>query len=175
MKISTKTGDEGKTGLMFGKRVSKSDARVCAYGAVDDFSATLGLARAFSPVSLSTFLLGIQENLIILMTELAIDQSDWAKVEEKKIRLLGEKELGELEAKIDELEGDGSVFNNWSHSGENPLQAALEMSRTRCRFAEREIVKLHELSPLPRIFPITYINRLSDLLWLLANSAAKDV
>lgn len=158
---------------MFGREVSKCDPRVCAYGAVDDFSATLGLARSFADAELSDFILRIQENLVILMTELATHQDDYPKIAEKNMRTLGEIELLEIERKIDLLEGDGEIFKDWFHSGENQLQASLDMARARCRFAEREIVKLHESSPLPRTYPLTYLNRLSDLLWLLANSCVK--
>ncbi len=77
MKISTKTGDAGRTKLMFGRDVSKSSQRVRAYGAVDDFSATLGLARSFAGKELGAEILGIQESLVCLMTELATKKEDF--------------------------------------------------------------------------------------------------
>ena len=173
MKISTKNGDRGKTKLMFNREVSKASERVCAYGALDDFSATLGLARSYADDETAALLLQIQEDLVFLMTELATAKEDFQKLTEKKLRLLGEAELSKFENLIDEIEGDGKIFSGWAHSGETRLQAALDMARTRCRFAEREIVRLAETEGLAREFPIVYVNRLADLLWLLAQKAAK--
>lgn len=174
MKISTKTGDAGKTKLMFGRDVFKCDQRVCAYGALDDFSATLGLARSFAGEDLSTFIKNIQQKLVFLMTELATSNEDFNKLEEKNLRLIGDGDLEEIENKIDSIERDSTIFDGWTYSGETHLHAALEMSRARCRAAEREIVRLNMQTPLPRKMPLVYINRLSDLLWLLAQQSIKD-
>ena len=96
MKISTKTGDAGKTKLMFGRDASKASQRVRAYGAIDDFSATLGLARAFADGDVATTILKIQQDLICLMTELATSLDDFHLLAEKNIRLLGDEELKEI-------------------------------------------------------------------------------
>ncbi len=173
MKISTKVGDKGKTKLVFMREVSKASVRVCAYGALDDCSATIGLARAFADEELASTLLQIQEKLVFLMTELATSKEDFPKLAEKSFKLLDESDLSELESKIEELEKDGTVFAGWTHSGETPLQAALDMSRARCRNAEREIVRLAETEGLGRDFPLTYINRLSDFLYLQSQLVAK--
>ena len=77
-----------------------------------------------------------------------------------------------VEAQIDAYEGGGNTFMGWTHSGENSLQASLDMARARCRNAEREIVKLAEADGLARDFPLRYVNRLSDLLYLMAQDAA---
>ena len=138
MKISTKTGDAGRTKLMFGRDVSKSSQRVRAYGAVDDFSATLGLARSFAG------------------------------------KELGDGDLKSLEDRIESAERDGDIFSGWTHSGETHLQAALDMARARCRNAEREIVGLAESEGLARDFPLVYINRLSDYLWILAQVSLRS-
>ncbi len=172
MKISTKTGDKGKTKLVFMREVSKASQRVCAYGAIDDCSATIGLARSFADEMLAKNLLSIQENLVFLMTELATAKEDFPKLIEKNMRLLGDAELAKLESEIEELEKDGTIFQGWKQSGESPLQAALDMARTRCRNAEREIVKLSEEEGLARDFPLVYINRLSDLLYLSSQKVA---
>ena len=172
MKISTKNGDGGKTKLMFGRDVSKSSIRVEAYGAIDELSASLGLARSFSAGETNSFILDIQKSLVPLMTELATDKNDFDKLAEKNIRLLGTPDLEFLEKYISQAESDGTLFEGWTQSGESSLQAALDMSRARCRFAERRIVKLGESGGLARDFPIVYINRLSDLLWILAQKAA---
>ena len=170
MKISTKTGDKGKTRLVFMREVSKASQRVCAYGALDDCS---GLARSFADKELASKLLNIQEKLVFLMTELATAKEDFDKLIEKNMRILSDEDLSELESQIDELERDGSVFQGWTHSGENSLQASLDMARARCRNAEREIVRLAENDDLARDFPIIYVNRLSDLLYLWAQKSAK--
>lgn len=133
MKISTKTGDAGRTKLMFGRDVSKASQRVRAYGALDDFSATLGLARSFAGGELAAFVLELQESLVFLMTELATDKADFPKLAEKNIRMLGGADLEVLEAKIEAAEAAGDVFSGWAHSGETHLQAALDMARARCR------------------------------------------
>ncbi len=171
MKISTKTGDTGKTKLMFGKSVFKNSPRVCAYGAVDDLSATLGFARSFADKETAEFILKIQKTLVFLMTELATANEDFGKLKEHKIRLLNESDLKLFEDKIQAAEDNGNLFNSWTYSGENHLQAALDMARTRCRFAEREIVALANSEGLARDFPLKYINRLSDLLWILSQEA----
>ncbi|MBP3526693.1 MAG: ATP:cob(I)alamin adenosyltransferase [Opitutales bacterium] len=174
MKISTKTGDAGRTKLMFGRDVSKASQRVRAYGALDDFSATLGLARSFAGGELAAFVLELQESLVFLMTELATDKADFPKLAEKNIRTLGGADLEVLEKKIEAAEAAGDVFSGWAHSGETHLQAALDMARARCRAAEREIAALAESGELARPFPLAYINRLSDLLWILAQQSLKD-
>ena len=129
MKISTKTGDAGRTKLMFGRDVSKSSQRVRAYGAVDDFSATLGLARSFAGKELGAEILGIQESLVCLMTELATKKEDFHLLTEKKLRLLGDGDLKSLEDRIESAERYGDIFSGWTHSGETHLQATLDMAR----------------------------------------------
>jgi len=173
MKISTKTGDSGKTKLMFGREVLKCDIRVSAYGALDDFSATLGLARSFADKELGGFIKHIQEQLVFLMTELATSNDDYPKLAQKGMTLISEADLKEIEDKINSIEQDATLFSGWTHSGETHLQAALDMSRARCRATEREMVKLNTFEPLPRALPLIYINRLSDLMWLLAQESLK--
>ena len=135
---------------MFGRDVSKSSQRVRAYGAVDDFSATLGLARSFAGKELGAEILGIQESLVCLMTELATKKEDFHLLTEKKLRLLGDGDLKSLEDRIESAERYGDIFSGWTHSGETHLQAALDMARARCRNAEREIVGLAESEGLAR-------------------------
>ena len=111
MKISTKGGDKGTTSLMFGKRVSKACQRVRTYGMVDELSASIAMARAFTTDSnLNKELLKIQENLVLLMTELATANEDFPKLAEKNIKLLDETHLAEIESKIDEIESKGNMF-----------------------------------------------------------------
>ena len=169
MKISTKGGDKGSTSLMFGRRVSKACQRVRTYGMVDELSATIAMARAFAKDDdLAKQLLSIQENLVLLMTELATAKEDFSKLAEKNIKLLDDTNLAEIEAKIDEIESKGNVFDGWKHAGDTPLSATLDMARVKCRAAEREIVALNEEEGLARDFPLIYINRLSDYIYLLS-------
>ncbi len=109
----------------------------------------------------------------MLMTELATAKDDFPKLAEKKIKTLGEADLSEIESQIEEYEKIGNIFSGWTHSGENTLQAALDMARARCRTAEREIVKLAESEGLARNFPLQYVNRLADLLYLMSQAAAQ--
>ena len=167
MKISTKGGDKGSTSLMFGRRVSKACQRVRTYGMVDELSATIAMARAFAKDDdLAKQLLSIQENLVLLMTELATAKEDFSKLAEKNIKLLDDTNLAEIEAKIDEIESKGNVFDGWKHAGDTPLSATLDMARVKCRATEREIVALNEEEGLARDFPLIYINRLSDYIYL---------
>lgn len=175
MKISTKTGDGGRTCLMFAREVSKNSLRVRAYGAVDELSATLGMARALASDSpVAEEILDIQKKLIPLMTELATAPEDFAKLSEKKITILSQEDLDVLERRIEDFESAGDVFAGWKLSGENALQAALDVSRAKCRSAERDVVALAESEKLPRDFPIVWLNRLADLLWLMANATTKE-
>ncbi len=169
MKIATKSGDKGTTSLMFGKRVSKASARVRAYGAVDEFSSALAIARALAKETpLATELLQIQKKLVFLMTELATSPEDFHLLKEKNITVLSDDDLQELENRIEEIEASGNVFDGWKHAGDTQLDAALDFARVKCRAAEREIVTLDELEKLPRDFPLMYINRLSDLIYLFS-------
>lgn len=167
MKISTKGGDKGETSLMFGRRVSKACLRVRAYGCVDELSASIALARAYAKGSeLADKLLQIQKKLVFLMTELATAKNDFHLLAEKNIKLLDETDLRELEVEIEQFESKGDTFTGWKHAGDTLLDASLDVARVKCRSAEREIIALNETEPLPRDFPIVYINRLSDLLYL---------
>ncbi len=171
MKISTKTGDNATTSLMFGRRVSKASQRVGAYGAIDELSAWIGCARAQADEELAEELLAIQKKLVPLMTELATANEDFPKLSEKKVRLLEESDLAEVEKKIEEFENNQNTFSGWKYAGQTRLDAALNMARVQCRKAEREMAALNETEKLPRPLPLKYINRLSDLLYLYSNNA----
>ena len=167
MNISTKGGDKGETSLMFGRRVGKDCRRVCAYGALDELSAALGLARASCENSqFAEDILNVQKDLIKLMTELATAAEDFNKLLEKNITLLGEEDLARVESQIDKLEECGSAPKEWRIPGANQSEAALNLARTICRRAEREIVALDAEEPTPRKLPLVYLNRLADLIFL---------
>lgn len=166
VKIYTRTGDAGETGLVDGSRVRKDDPRVAAYGDVDELNAVLGLARAQKPdPGLDALLLGIQRDLFALGAQLA-DPSE--KVATRKAKAaVSPGRIEELEAAIDRHEAGLPPLKAFVLPGGEGLGASLHLARTVCRRAERSIVSLdrqHGLDPLIEI----YVNRLSDLLFVLA-------
>ena len=168
MSISTKRGDDGQTDLMFGRRVSKSDQRVAAYGAADELNAALGLVRVSDCEEMTrTLVPSIQEDLIILMGELATDPEDHPRYLDSGFKLVSTEMTDRLGAEVDRIERDFEIkFKGWALPGEAGLLGAahLDVARTVCRRAEREAAILtggdDEVG--------RYLNRLSDLLWLLA-------
>lgn len=173
MKIYTKTGDDGQTGLFGGERVLKSDARVDAYGNVDEANACLGVARAtgLSPV-LDGMLERIQSQLFVLGAELATPAGHRDRL---GLPLLGGAEVAELERDIDRLEADLPALSTFVLPAGSAGASALHLARTVCRRAERGVVAIHEVAQLrPEV--VVYLNRLSDLLFVMArhaNQAAK--
>ena len=175
MSISTQTGDDGSTSLLFGKRVSKTHPRVEAYGCVDALSAALGLCRAFCPDgSTRAQVLYIQQELIHLMSELACldtDQPRW--MEQYGADALRARSVAHLSQLIREKE-TRIRFRGWSQSGDTPADAFFDQARTACRQAERTVVALREGGAQVRPELIQYLNRLSDLLWLWGREHAAD-
>jgi cob(I)alamin adenosyltransferase len=170
MSIATKTGDNGTTGLMFNRRVPKTDARVAAYGACDELNAALGIVRAYVDDSaIADAVFTIQKELVILMGELATDAADRARYVEKGFSLVDEAMVERLTGHVDDLEKNHKIsFQHWATPGATRESAHLDVARTVCRRAERETCVANEggfpISPLI----IRYLNRLSDLLWLWA-------
>lgn len=172
MSIVTKTGDAGTTALMYGRRVSKSDPRVEAVGTVDELTAALGGARALGVDAVTRdWLLGIQRDLIGLMGELSTHSDDLARYVRDGFPRLDGGRTACLEGWVCELESKGPVFGGWAIPGANAAAAALDLARTTCRRAERRICGLQEAGGLANSEILVYLNRLSDLLWLLARKA----
>ena len=117
----------------------------------------------------------IQGDLIKLMTELATSNENAPKLAEKNIPLINSEDLDFVERNVLEIEKNGEVFKGWTLAGENKLDANLNLARTICRRAEREIARLNEEEPLPRKIIPAYINRLSDLIYLWGVLAAKNI
>ena len=164
MKIYTRTGDAGDTSLFDGTRVRKSDRRVDAYGEVDELNAWLGLARAWRlDPELDEALVHIQRDLFALGAELA-DPADKIAARVTKATL-GDDDVVRLERLIDRLETELPPLRRFILAGGGPAGAALHVARTVCRRAERRIVSLE-----PRVDQVLlrYVNRLSDLLFVLA-------
>lgn len=169
MKIYTKGGDRGQTGLYGGQRVEKDDLRVAAYGDVDELNATLGVARAGSlEARLSTKVARVQDELFTLGAVLATPAD--ATVAQTKIPHIREAWVTALEQEIDEIDGEVPALRQFILPGGCAGAALLHHSRTVCRRAERSIVTLahrEALSPLV----VTYMNRLSDWLFMVARAA----
>jgi cob(I)alamin adenosyltransferase len=169
MSIATKTGDGGKTGLMYNRRVSKTHARVEAYGTVDELNAALGLARATATESFvrdNLFL--IQKSLVGLMGELSVVPEDLPRYAKDGHLLVTPAMTARLDALVKEIEAQKISFNGWATPGATQNSAALDLARTVCRRAERRVCALQEAGELKDAEIIIYLNRLSDLLWLFA-------
>ncbi|HZP48415.1 MAG TPA: cob(I)yrinic acid a,c-diamide adenosyltransferase [Vicinamibacterales bacterium] len=167
MKIYTRTGDAGETSLFDGTRVGKEDPRVDAYGEVDETNAWLGLARAsrLDP-ALAEDIVRIQRDLFALGAQLA-DPAD--KIADRVAKaVLSDADVERLEQSIDRFEAELPPLRRFILAGGTPAGAALHVARTVCRRAERRIVALR-----PPVDPvlIRYVNRLSDLLFVLARVA----
>jgi cob(I)alamin adenosyltransferase len=170
MKIYTRTGDEGDTGLFGGGRVPKSNPRVGAYGDVDELNSVLGVVRATPPTDWFDQLLeSIQRDLFSLGGQLATpDPSLVAKAIAKAA--LSTERVGELEQVIDQADRELPPLRAFILPGGTPKAAALHLARTVCRRAERSVVGLSQETGVPQLF-VSYLNRLSDLLFTLARLA----
>ena len=169
MSIITKTGDKGTTGLMYNRRVSKCNPRVEAYGVVDELNAALGMARATAEDDFVTQnLLAIQKELVILMGELATTPEDLERYVKDGYTVVTPEMTARLEKLAKEIEGQNITFHGWATPGGNLASAALDVARTICRRAERHVCGLEETRQLHNAELLIYLNRLSDLLWLLA-------
>ena len=168
VKIYTRTGDAGDTALFDGTRVRKSDARVAAYGDVDELNAWLGLSRAAGlDEDLSEMVLRIQRDLFALGSRLADPSHRIAGRVTKAV--VGADDISRLEEWIDALEADLPPLRRFILAGGTPAGASLHVARTTCRRAERAIVALEAESLEPEV--LTYVNRLSDLLFVMARTA----
>jgi cob(I)alamin adenosyltransferase len=170
MSIATKTGDDGTTGLVFNRRVSKTHPRVEAYGTLDELNSALGMVRAFCEVpQISERVLAIQKNLIPVMGELAVASGDLARYEAKGRQIIGPDLADELTQQIHDLEKNHHItYAGWATPGATQGSACLDVARTVCRRAERCLVALRESGAHVNPNIIRYVNRLSDLCWLWA-------
>ncbi|HEV3343201.1 MAG TPA: cob(I)yrinic acid a,c-diamide adenosyltransferase, partial [Pirellulales bacterium] len=165
MKIYTKTGDAGETGLFGGPRVFKDDPRVEAYGDVDELNAVLGLVRCEAIESrIDQLLARIQNELFDLGAELASPEPD--RVGTKRVATA---QVGALESAIDEYEAGLPPLKTFILPGGVRAAALLHLARTVCRRAERRVVALGRREPISAEVVI-YLNRLSDLLFVLSRA-----
>ncbi len=171
MKIYTRTGDQGETALFGGPRVAKDHARIEAYGTVDELNADLGVARvelvaeAFGTSDIETLLNSVQHHLFDIGAELATPAP-----EEKGTALLADRHIELLEKSIDAFEAELPPLTQFVLPGGTRSAAHLHVARCVCRRAERLVVSLGHREEL-RDVPIIYLNRLGDLLFVLARVA----
>ena len=172
MSIVTKTGDDGTTALMYGRRVPKNHPRVEAYGTVDELNAALGLARATVREDfLRENLLAIQKDLVVLMGELAVLPEDLPRYIKNGYSVIAPAMTAKLDALVREIEAQKVSLKGWATPGATSASAALDVARTVCRRAERRVCALQEAGELKNAEIVVYLNRLSDLLWLTARWA----
>ena len=170
MKIYTKTGDKGETGLFGGGRVSKSHPRVEAYGDIDELNAVIGLARSIEMMPrIDEVLAPVQRDLFSLGALLATPNHDKVKQQLEKARI-DDTRVMELERAIDDGEAELEPLPAFILPGGTPKSAALHVARTVCRRAERKVISLGSEVDVPPIV-VKYLNRLSDLLFVLARVA----
>lgn len=167
MSITTRTGDDGTTSLLFRKRVSKSHPRIVACGQVDELSSALGLCRAFSrKQAIKLQIHKIQQQLIHLMSELATDDEQQVNYHRDHGKdTINRQIVDQLTESIRQKEAD-FPFRGWKCAGETQAEAFFDQARTTCRRAERGVVALRESNFEVRLELIQYLNRLADLLWL---------
>jgi cob(I)alamin adenosyltransferase len=170
--ICTKTGDAGTTGLMYNRRVSKTHPRIEACGAVDELNAAIGVARAETKDSArNEKLLRIQKKLVGLMGELATHKDDLERYKREWFELISAEAPEEAEGWIKDLEAQNISFKGWATPGATREAAALDLARTVCRRAERQVQGLIEAGEIQNRASQVYLNRVSDFLWLLARAA----
>jgi cob(I)alamin adenosyltransferase len=170
MSIATKTGDKGETSLMYGRRVPKTDHRVDAYGCVDELNSALGLARAAgNDAFVREEILTAQKELITVMGELATAPEDLTRYLKDGFSVTTGAMVDRLTATIDKIEADKKMkFKDWVIPGSSLASAALDNARTTCRRAERRVTALGGENTGFNLEILRYLNRLSDLCWLLA-------
>ncbi len=176
-RVYTRTGDRGETALVGGKRVPKDSPRIEAYGTVDELNAALGLARVFNaerlgeedgPRWLDEVLRRLQNQLFDLGSELATP----AEAAYEGMYRVGDAEVRELERLIDQCQKELAPLKSFVLPGGGRVGAFLHQARTVCRRAERDIVRLSRAEPLSE-WPLRYVNRLGDLLFVLSRWVAK--
>lgn len=172
MSITTKRGDEGFTDLLFGGKAAKGSEQIEALGAVDELNAVLGMARVVMMGEVAEMVDEVQKNLVNLMGELAMPVGKEKEYDRAGFKRIEEGDLSRLEGWSSGLEGEGR-FRGWLRPGASggELAARLHLARTVARRAERRVWGLsEELASFPvKIF----LNRLSDLLWLMADQSGE--
>lgn len=163
MSIATKTGDKGKTALIGGERVSKADFRVETYGTIDELGAALGFARSIcGDEEINELTKKIQRELFLVAGSVANPNFQDAPKPYVTPEMIDH--LTEEVSRIEKMEG---ILSDWSLPGDVSSAAAYDIARTICRRAERCVVRMDESDENVDAQIVTYLNRLSDLLWLI--------
>jgi cob(I)alamin adenosyltransferase len=180
--VATGKGDDGTTGLLYGGRIAKDDARAEAYGTIDEAVACLGLARAelgvmraagrlpTALVDLGQTILSLQRDLFVAGAELATNPDAWDRLRDGETRV-DEAMLIALEDRLRAAEEAVEMPREFIVPGASRLSAAIEVSRTVVRRAERRVIALDHDRLVPGAWLMPYLNRLADLLWVLARLA----
>ncbi len=181
--MATGRGDDGTTGLLYGgARIGKDDPRTEAYGTIDETVAVLGLARAEltlkaqygalpAPLAgVADLVLRFQRELFVVGAELATNPDAWDRLEDGRTRV-SKAMLEGVESTLAELEAAIEMPREFVVPGETRTSAALELARTTLRRAERRAVALLKEGLIPGPYLLPYVNRLADLLWVLARAA----
>lgn len=171
LRIYTKKGDDGSTGLLYGGRTLKNSYAIELNGAVDEAQAAIGLARAEAPGEISQICVGIEKDLWLLMAEVATLPENRHKLA-KSGSMVSVEMISGLEELIDGFEGRFEMPKEFVIPGQNRISALLDVARTTVRRAERYSVDFTQT--IPDSLVGAYLNRLSDLLWMLARFAEGD-
>ena len=172
MSIVTKTGDRGETSLMYGRRVAKTDPRIEACGCIDELTAALGVARASCKNKfVAGEVLAAQRDLIVVMGELATAREDLERYVKDGFNLTTAAMVDRLAGVIVDLEKDKTLYpKDWVIPGGNLTSAGLDLARATCRRAERAVAAVKNLNSEI----LRYLNRLSDLCWILARFVERN-
>ena len=169
MKIYTKKGDGGTTSLFGGERVDKDSLRIEAYGTVDELNSQFGLVRAMKPAGeIDTLVRQLQEELFVLGADLATPHNE----QSKNVPRIEQRHIDFLEGQIDRMDAQLMPLTTFILPGGSPIGAQLHVARTVCRRAERLTVRLRKEEVI-NAHTVVYLNRLSDLLFVLARYANK--
>ncbi len=170
--IATRTGDDGTTSLLYGQRVPKDHPQIEAVGALDELNAALGFAKATLPTGAGKVELErIQQELVAFMGEIACAETDAARYADSKFAKIDEAALARIDAAVSLIEARQPKFDGWATPGANLHAAALDLARTAARRAERRMIALRHHGRTVRPLLVQYLNRVSDMLWLLAREA----
>jgi cob(I)alamin adenosyltransferase len=172
MKIYTRTGDTGQTSLLGGSRVPKDHARIEAYGTLDELSSHLGMLRDLAGDHRQDLIIGIQEKLFSMGSRLA--SANEQEADKFKVPHVEEADITALEAAMDAMDKELPEMRNFILPGGHPAVSQAHICRTVCRRAERLVVHIAQEEALPEII-VRYLNRLSDLLFVLARWLGKEL
>ena len=175
MSVYTRTGDDGTTKLLFGGLISKTDERCEAYGEADFAVSAMGQARAMSnDTCVKTILLKTQREMFTVMTELATDTKNYTKLK-AHFHTIEQENVSQIEKWIDDLTEQIDLPDKFTIPGASMASGALDLARSSLRSAERRMVTLYETNMLTNQENLRYVNRLGDLLYVLARYEDREV